>query len=322
MTKHKLPFEKGPTVSVCVVAYNQEKYIRECLQSLVDQDCDFEILVGDDASTDNTAKIISEFSEDYKGVIFPILRRKNIGAVENIIDLYKRARGRYIAHMDGDDFAMPGKLQAQLTALEENKDCVMCTHDVILVDRDSNIVANSFKKNKMGVNELDDLYRNLPFFAHSSKMFLKSTVDAACENLTRTSIDIEIHVAQAKQGNIYHINNCYGAYRVMVGLSSSCAGVNSLLPAATRRIFCSALSSSVDALRSKFLKKCYAKAILNYGYQGALAGNKDDFVKYTRESIGIKIISIVQLGMALLTLAPKYGVSISKARVKLIKKYY
>jgi glycosyltransferase involved in cell wall biosynthesis len=59
---------KNPKVSVCVVSYNQEKYIRQCLQSIVDQatDFDFEVIVGDDFSTDGTRVIIEEFEKIQK----------------------------------------------------------------------------------------------------------------------------------------------------------------------------------------------------------------------------------------------------------------
>src|SRR5450759_3411095 len=71
--------EKIPKVSVCVVTYNQEKFIRQCLQSIVDQetDCDFEVIVGDDCSTDGTRDIVREFAERYPTMIKVILQDTN-----------------------------------------------------------------------------------------------------------------------------------------------------------------------------------------------------------------------------------------------------
>ena len=73
--------EKKTKVSVCVVTYNQEKYIRKCLQSIIDQkaDFDFEIIIADDCSTDNTPTIIQEFYAKYPEIVKPIFREKNIG---------------------------------------------------------------------------------------------------------------------------------------------------------------------------------------------------------------------------------------------------
>src|SRR5690606_20223531 len=102
-------------VSVCVVAYNHEKYIRECLQSLIDQSVDFEyeIIVGDDASSDGTREIIEELSGKYPNLIIPIIHRKNIGPVGNYFSVHRLARGEYVCHMDGDDVSMSEKLQEQ-----------------------------------------------------------------------------------------------------------------------------------------------------------------------------------------------------------------
>ena len=95
-----------PEVSVCVVTYNQEKYITECLQSVVDQetDFDFEVLVGDDCSTDGTRRIVQEFAEKYPDIIKPILHSKNTGAFHNYVSVHNAAMGKYIAHLDGDDY--------------------------------------------------------------------------------------------------------------------------------------------------------------------------------------------------------------------------
>jgi len=113
-----------PKVTVCVVTYNQEKYIEQCLQSIVDQetDFDFEIIVSDDCSTDKTREIIQSFADKYSNVK-PLLREKNIGALENFVDTHRRAAGEYICHMDGDDYWLPTKLQKQVDFLDDNSEC-------------------------------------------------------------------------------------------------------------------------------------------------------------------------------------------------------
>jgi glycosyltransferase involved in cell wall biosynthesis len=124
---------KMPKVSVCVITYNQEKYIRLCLQSIVDQvtDFDFEVIVGDDCSTDGTRAIVQEFAERYPGVVKPIFQEKNIrGGVHNYLTTHKAAIGEYIAHVDGDDSCLPGKLQQQSDYLETHPDCTVVWHRV------------------------------------------------------------------------------------------------------------------------------------------------------------------------------------------------
>ncbi|MDA1381025.1 glycosyltransferase [Plesiomonas shigelloides] len=126
-------------VSVCVVTYNQEKYIAECLQSLVDQvtNFPFEIIVGEDCSTDKTREIVLEFQNKYPDIIKPLLHEQNVGASKNYLMTHAKACGKYIAHMDADDYALPGKLQAQADFLDKNPKCNMVFHRMDVIDGDN-----------------------------------------------------------------------------------------------------------------------------------------------------------------------------------------
>lgn len=112
-------------VSVVCVTYNQEKYIRQALDSIVQQKTNFsfQIFVGDDASTDGTAQIISEYANKYPELIIHVLREKNIGPGNNSIDLYKRVNTPYVAVCDGDDYWCDEyKLQKQVDFLDSHPD--------------------------------------------------------------------------------------------------------------------------------------------------------------------------------------------------------
>ena len=78
-------------VSVCVVTYNQENYIAECLESLVNQVTNFryEIIVGEDCSTDGTRAIVQRYVEKYPDLIVPLFYKENVGPVGNIKHIYK-----------------------------------------------------------------------------------------------------------------------------------------------------------------------------------------------------------------------------------------
>ena len=133
-------------VSVCVVTYNQENYIAECLESLVTQQTSFkfEIIVGEDCSTDGTRAIVQQYVEQYPDLIVPLFYEENVGAVENVKRVYKAAKGKYIAHLDGDDMALPNKLQRQFNILEANPDCSICVHNMNAVDEDSQKMDRAF----------------------------------------------------------------------------------------------------------------------------------------------------------------------------------
>ena len=124
------PPEEIPKLSVCVTTYNQEKYIRQCLQGIIDQrtSFSFEVIIGDDCSTDSTREIINEFQRTHPGTVRLLLQERNTGGTRNYLDVHALARGTYVAHVDGDDLAFPGKLEAQVKALDADPACVVVWH--------------------------------------------------------------------------------------------------------------------------------------------------------------------------------------------------
>ena len=218
-------------VSVCVVTYNQEKYIAECLESLVTQQTSFkfEIIVGEDCSTDNTRKIVQQYVEQYPDLVIPLFYENNVGAVENVKRVYKAARGKYIAHMDGDDMALPNKLQRQFNILEANPDCSICVHNMLAIDSEGNSIKRAFKCFPEKKYILLDMYLINPFFIHSSKMFINK-IDEYIDQLNVNALDIEVHIEQAKQGNIYFLNEELGIYRQFVGVTYDNKLINPLIP--------------------------------------------------------------------------------------------
>lgn len=134
-----------PKVSVCVITYNQERYIRKCLDSLVGQqtDFEFEIIVGDDCSTDGTRAIVEEFVERYPHLVRTNFQPSNTGGSRNNLEVHAAARGDYVAHVDGDDYALPGKLQAQADALDQDRDCTAVWHPVDFFDDQGGFCSGS-----------------------------------------------------------------------------------------------------------------------------------------------------------------------------------
>ncbi len=116
-------------VSVCMVTYNQEKYIAQAIESVLLQKTNFkfQLLIGDDASTDGTTEIVRQYAEKYPDIVKPIFHEKNIGAANNSIGLYNCARTEYVAICDGDDYWIDDqKLQKQIDFLDKHKDYSIC----------------------------------------------------------------------------------------------------------------------------------------------------------------------------------------------------
>jgi glycosyltransferase involved in cell wall biosynthesis len=304
-------------VSVCVVTYNQESYIAECLESLVTQQTSFkfEIIVGEDCSTDGTRAIVQQYVEQYPDLIVPLFYEENVGAVENVKRVYKAAKGKYIAHMDGDDMALPNKLQRQFDILEANPDCVICAHNMQLISFHGLKLRRNFSVYKKVKNTIFDLYQTLPFFAHSSKMFLNDMNEEFWSKLHPEALDIEVHAKQAMRGNIYYIPECYGIYRIGIGVSSEQKKVNPLIVAGCDRVFMEAISTYKDS--KDLLETFYAQNYLNFSYQSAAFGDVDGYIRYIKKSTSIKIISLKQVFIWCFIWFPILFVFLSKLRTRI-----
>lgn len=131
-------------ISVIVPCFNQQAFIADTLRSVLSQQINvpLEILVGDDASTDLSPKIIEALAQKYPEQIFPVYRPRNLGLVLNMKDLMDRAKGDYIALLGGDDFfCSPDKLQIQYDYMEKNP-------QFALVHSDARLLFDDIKKGK------------------------------------------------------------------------------------------------------------------------------------------------------------------------------
>lgn len=125
-----------PLVSVIVITYNQCQYIEKALDSILMQKVNFsyEILMGDDASTDGTTAILYEYSQRYPQIRL-FHREKNLGPPRNAYELLIKARGKYTATCEGDDYwTDPYKMQKQVDVLETDSTLVGCAHGMTIVD--------------------------------------------------------------------------------------------------------------------------------------------------------------------------------------------
>ena len=126
------------TVSICCITYNQRNYIKDAIEGFLKQKTSFkyEVIVHDDASTDGTTEIIREYANKYPDIIKPIFESENqySKGVKRILNItYKKARGKYIALCEGDDFWTDDeKLQLQVEYMEKNKTCTFCFHNATI----------------------------------------------------------------------------------------------------------------------------------------------------------------------------------------------
>ena len=108
-------------ISVIVCTYNQENTLPRALDAIISQKCkwQFEVIIGEDASTDNTRRICEEYVNKYPSIIRLMPTAPNKGVVENYYDCVKNARGKYIMECGGDDEWCPGRMQLCLETIEQ-----------------------------------------------------------------------------------------------------------------------------------------------------------------------------------------------------------
>ena len=142
--------KEQPLVSVCCLVYNHAPFLRECFDGFVMQKTNFpmEILVHDDASTDGSQEIIKEYTAKYPNLFKPIYQTENQyskGRSISVTYQYPRAKGKYIALCEGDDYwTDPYKLQKQVDFLEQNEKFSICFHDVKIYDQQKNELVDDF----------------------------------------------------------------------------------------------------------------------------------------------------------------------------------
>jgi len=211
--------EKIPKVSVCVITYNQERFIRQCLQSIVDQktDFDFEVIVGDDCSTDGTKAIVNEFANKYPHKIYPIFQSRNIGSgVHNYLSVHNAARGKYVAHVDGDDYLLPGKLQRQERFLDQNENFTVVWHRLCVENMRTNEISTTLdlaEIYKDGVVSLDKLLRYGAAGAHSSMMYRRAARRTKTPKFDVLDLFYSLELLESGKGML--LKDVLGTFRVL-----------------------------------------------------------------------------------------------------------
>lgn len=141
---------KRPLVSVVVCTYNQEQWIRQTLDSILNQKTDypFEIVIGEDCGTDGTRKICEEYVRKYSNVQL-VDQNRNLGVTANWVNCVKHSSGEYLMCCAGDDYwHNPNKIQLQVDYMESHPECVVCHSDINELNCVTGKCIESCKKKK------------------------------------------------------------------------------------------------------------------------------------------------------------------------------
>lgn len=215
----------NPLVTVCIITFNHERYIKQALESVLNQIADFEwnILIADDFSTDTTREIITEFKKNHKDKIQLLLQEKNVGAAQNFVDLIKKPNSKYLAYLEGDDYWIDNhKLQEQVDFLEKNPNFSLVHTNVIASQNDKEIYPPPLKPWNIKNSEADlefGLQRPLAF--SGTTVFRKIDFEKFLNNKYKNvrAGDWAFWVILLLFGKAKFLNKPSAVYRIGVGIS-------------------------------------------------------------------------------------------------------
>ncbi|WP_214225534.1 glycosyltransferase [Pedobacter sp. B4-66] len=218
--------ESEITVSICCTTYNHEKYIAQAIEGFLMQKTTFafEILIGEDWSTDNTRQIVETYQKKHPQLIKILSGKTNIGSGGNLINVINNAKGKYYAFCDGDDFWIDAhKLQKQVDFLELNQNFVACSHySKVIDDKDETTYV---AKNLVPLEyTYDDLLMDRKGETRTASLMFKATKEF--ENLGETNwfYDagagdnfLKLYITSTSGGKIYVIPELMSCYRIHQG---------------------------------------------------------------------------------------------------------
>lgn len=221
--------ERDPNilVSVALICYNHGAFIERCLESIEMQETDFrvQVVIGDDASRDNTQEILKEYARNSKHEVRLLLAEKNKGVYENVMHIARRCSGRFVAVLEGDDWwTDPQKLQRQATFLDINDDYDSCFHDVeVLTDAASKglgtqVLKSQFRRYSEWNHYTEDMqpWQLLEKTVIPTASFMYRNRDLQGDMAPFRDIDVSLgevfQFMAAKRGKIRYFNEVWAAH--------------------------------------------------------------------------------------------------------------
>ena len=206
-------------VSVCMITFNQEAYIAQAIESVMMQETnfDYELVIGEDYSTDRTREICVEYGKKYPNKIRLILNERNLGPKANFIQTWFMCNGQYIAILEGDDYWVASrKLQKQVDFLDSHPDYSICFTRTVCYDEDtgkevSSLPPERYQKETLTIEEL----LGCNFIPDCSVMYRKGLFKDFPNWYYSIEIgDWPIHLMNAKHGKIAYLDEAMATYRI------------------------------------------------------------------------------------------------------------
>jgi len=282
-----------PLVTIICTTFNHEGFISEALEGFLIQKTTFpfEIIVHDDASTDNTQNIIKDFVEKYPLIVKPILQKKNQYSNKDVniwSDFtFPKALGKYIALCEGDDYWIDElKLQKQVDFLENNKEYVITWTDY-LSKKGTELLPNDFKETLPSVYTIDFDTIFQPYCTLTlTSVFKKDAVDPLDYKKFKYGKDNTLYALALCHGKGAFLNFQSGIYRWHSG------GVYSLQKPFFQR-YSSYLNireilENIDQARTKNIQKVEASLLKASAFEALKLRKKGEFKNMEEPQMAIK----------------------------------
>lgn len=218
-------------ISVCMITYGHEKYIRQAIEGVLMQECDFEVelILSNDCSPDQTDKVIQEILSNHPKAssIKYFKHEKNIGMMANFIFAMQECHGSYIALCEGDDYwTDPLKLQKQIIFLQDNKDYVLCFHPVNVLKINGQIVNDFITKVPENYETIETLASSGNYIHTPSVVFRNIISDFPFEFEQTPIGDYFLYLMLAQYGKLKCLETKMAVYRYGVGVFSGTSSLN------------------------------------------------------------------------------------------------
>jgi glycosyltransferase EpsE len=209
-------------ISINLITYNRSKYIEESIGSVLQQSFqDWELIIVDDASTDDTENIIKNYIKQDKRIKY-YKNKTNLGIVKSRNLALKKSSGKYIAVLDSDDvWCDKNKLKKQIDFLEKNKDYVLVGGGVVLIDEKGNKIGKIKNKTYNSKIKSNILYKNQ--ISHSSVLFKKKDVlkVGGYDESLKVGEDYDLWLRLGLKGKFANLSENVLKYRIHSGNISS-----------------------------------------------------------------------------------------------------
>lgn len=215
-------------LSVLVITYNQEKYISKTIDSILEQkiSIDFEIVIGDDCSQDNTPQILRNYEEKFPGKVRVIYNQLNMGLIKNYFNVFRNCNGKYIMVCAGDDFWLPGKIESQIAYMESNPGCGLCYGNALIVNEKDEFTENCIGgASETTISLLENNLIPAVTVCYRKDLMENYISEINPENQTWHMEDYPAWLWFSKNCEIKYINKPLAAYRVLENSASRPASI-------------------------------------------------------------------------------------------------